>query len=280
MEQIRSYRFTTKGYIEPFEIPLSCKFVSITCIGAGGNGGNGHSRAAGTAGGGGGGGGTGAVTTGLFIAKYLPRIIYVRVGTNGGTTGLFSSIVALAIQDNVSSNNDILISAASGGNGGNGTNAVVGAAGTGGSAAITLINYPTMGSIVSRGGNSGGAGGAVGGANGANVTASTAANLIPGTGGAGCTTTDFIGGSISVTSKNLFSATQPSGVGLSGANGYELETPQYFYGGLGGNSNNTGVGGGGGNGALGCGGGGGAAGVTGGIGGRGGGGLILIDLFF
>ena len=73
-----------------------------------------------------------------------------------------------------------------------------------------------------------------------------------------------------------FRPATPGTGSVDGSGGPEIWKPMFFFGGVGGSSNNTGIGGNGGNGSYGSGGGGGGAGTTGGRGGNGGSGIVII----
>jgi len=278
--------FDYTGDIESFAIPKNATFLHIWAIGAGSNGGAGASRAAGIAGGGGGGGATGAIVTMLIPTRFLPPTLYIQVGKGGGAVSDGFTKVMFRRGDGL--NNvvaDSLLLANAGANANAGTS---GNAGTGGT--ITGYNlgnniYAGLGTLTITAAQAGEAGGAITGQAGfsKNPAFSLGMPFTGGAGGAGCTTTDFAGGSIIPTSF----AQQQSGITLAGGlagggdglNGLQFDEPFTCYGGSGGGSNNSGVGGKGGDGAIGCGGGGGGAGVTGGAGGRGGNGRVVITWF-
>jgi hypothetical protein len=277
--------FDYTGDIESFAIPKNATFLHVWAIGAGGNGGAGASRTAGTAGGGGGGGATGAVVTMLIPARFLPSTLYIQVGKGGGTTTDGWTKVMFRMSGSNTVVVDSLLLANAGANATAGTNASPGSAGT-----ITSYNlgnnaYAGLGTLTITAAQAGEAGGAIAGAAGAskNPAFSFGMPFTGGAGGAGCTTTDFAGGSIipSTNAQQQLGITLAGGLagGGDGLNGLQFEEPFTCYGGSGGGSNNSGVGGKGGDGAIGCGGGGGGAGVTGGAGGRGGNGRVVITWF-
>ena len=278
--------FDYTGDFEAFVIPKNATMLHIWAIGAGGAGGAGASRAAGSAGGGGGGGASGAIVTMLVPTRFLPPTLYILVGKGTGTTegrtwvsfrkfDGFNSIIA-----------DSLLMANIGNGGGAGTTTAIGTAGTSGAYTASSNLYAGLGTLTVQAGQGGSNGGAITGAAGLlNSVFSSGLPFSGGAGGAGCTTTDFTGGSINPNG----SAQQQSGITLAGGgsvfgfydglNGLQFDEPFTCYGGSGGGSNNSGTGGKGGDGAIGCGGGGGGAGVTGGAGGRGGNGRVVITWF-
>jgi hypothetical protein len=278
--------FDYTGDFEAFVIPKNATMLHIWAIGAGGPGGFGFSRAAGTAGGGGGGGATGAIVTMLVPTRFLPPTLYIYAGRGTGTTEgrTWVSFRRYDGPNNVIA--DSLLMAQIGNGGGPGTAIAAGSAGTPGSYNAPSNLYAGLGTLTITAGQGGSAGGAQTGQAGLiNSAFSGGMPFTGGAGGAGCTTTDFAGGSINPNSN----AQQQSGITLAGGgnvfgiydglNGLQFEEPFTCYGGSGGGSNNTGTGGKGGDGAIGCGGGGGGAGVTGGAGGRGGNGRVVITWF-
>lgn len=278
--------FDYTGDIETFVIPKNATMLHIWAIGAGGNGGAGASRAAGTAGGGGGGGATGAISSMIVPTRFLPPTLYIAVGKGGGTVSDGFTKVMFRRGDGLNSVvSDSLLLANTGNNGGNGSSGNAGSAGaiTGYSAQNNA--YAGLSIIVNTGAQAGEAGGAITGAVGLskNPAFTIGMPFTGGAGGAGCTTTDFAGGSIIPNSnaQQQLGITLAGGIagGGDGLNGLQFEEPFTCYGGSGGGSNNSGVGGKGGDGAIGCGGGGGGAGVTGGAGGRGGNGRVIITWF-
>ena len=271
--------------IEAFVIPKNATMLHIWAIGAGGNGGAGFSRAAGNPGGGGGGGASGAIVTMLIPTKVLPDVLYVQVGKGGGVNTDGWSRVMLRMSSSINIVIDSLLVALAGNNGNNGT-----ASGTAGGGSVQTYSLPNnlyagLGITTTPGGQAGSSGGTASGINGQVLTVfnTTGLPFTGGTGGAGCTSADFSGGSIIPNSnaQQQLGITLAGGVagGGNGLNGLQFEEPLVGYGGTGGGSNNTGVAGNGGNGAIGCGGGGGGAGVTGGTGGLGGNGRVVITWF-
>jgi len=280
--------FDYTGEIEAFVIPKNATFLHIWAIGAGTNGGAGASRTAGTAGGGGGGGATGAIVTMLIPTRFLPSTLYIVVGKGGGlsTDGYTKVMLRRGDTLGVIVADSLLLANTGSTNGGAGSAIAAGSAG--GTAGYFLGNnlYAGLGTLTITAAQAGSAGGAITGQAGfINSAFSGGMPFSGGAGGAGCTTTDFAGGSINPTS----TAQQQSGITLAGGgsvfgiydglNGLQFEEPFTCYGGSGGGSNNSGTGGKGGDGAIGCGGGGGGAGVTGGAGGRGGNGRVVITWF-
>lgn len=254
--------------LRPITIPKSCKFVYALLIGPGGNGGAGFSRTAGTAGGGGGGGGSGGTARMLCPASIFNGQMYVRIGpSNGVATGIWLTADAAAAA--------AASSLAVGGAGGVGGAGLVGAGGTAGTAGGTgSINFPAI--AIATGGAAGALGGAQTGAIGATATSAAFPTTMPGAGGAGCTTTDFAGGPVTLTGAPIVTLAGGLAAGGKGNDGWIVGPYMQGLGGSGGGSNNSGTGGAGGAGAIGCGGGGGGAGVTGGAGGRGGDGQIMV----
>lgn len=263
--------------------PVGARFVSMLLIGSGSGGGGGFQRAAGSAGGGGAGGGSGSVTRAIFLADTLPDSLNVLVAgpSLGGPASTIGSSAqhTMVSYDNTSTPNMLFLVSGGGtvaAGGPPGTAAGGGTAGT--SSGAAAVNNATFSCIAlawhSLFGATGANGGVQVGAVGANITSTTQWSMA-GAGGAGCTTTDFAGGTVGA--NWLLPAqpvpTVPGGDGASGAWSWK---PPVGQGGGGGSSNNSGQAGRGGNGAIGCGGGGGGAGLTGGAGGNGGPGLAII----
>lgn len=262
--------------------PPGITMVMMMGCGGGGGGGGGFTRTAGNAGGGGGGGGNSSFAITVYPASIVPDELYVQVGRGGtagaasgaGGNGAPSFVTALAV-----AGGNPFLSASNGSGGQAGTGA---AGGNAGNVANNEAenNTPMLAHGLwasARASNTSGPGGAQTGANG--TSSSTMANCSIGgaAGGAGCTTTDFNGGS-AVPSGTTILPTVLGGVGAgaNGENGITIWSPICASGGGGGASNNTGVAGKGGDGGLGSGGGGGGAGATGGAGGRGGDGIVII----
>lgn len=273
--------------------PRGFDFLDVFLISGGAGGGGGAGAAAGSAKGGGGGGGSSGMSRYRYPLRWLPGALYVMVGAGGaggaggssgsGQAGNDGQLSYLCIQPNTTVQNRLGIS----GNarpflGGGGTAAAGGSGGAAGTIA-TIAECPLSFWAISMAfiaGVAGGAGGAHTGANGANVAIGTAGMIYSGTGGAGCTTTTFVGGQITGVASTPF-ATQLGGTaGNPGSNGFRHGAFPLIYGGTGGGSSNSatgGLGGSCGSDAPGAGGGGGGGGVTvGGRGGNGGPGLIAM----
>jgi hypothetical protein len=277
--------FDYTGDIETFVVPKNATMLYVWAIGSGGKGGNGFSRAAGSAGGGGGGGSCGGITMILIPTRFLPPSLYIQVG-KGGATGFDGySWVMFRRPDTLGTIvSDSIAMAIKGFDGGNGTATAAGAAGGTTSYFSQYNMYSGLGVFQNQASIAGAIGGAQTGQVGGQINAFTLGiPLTSGAGGAGCTTTDFAGGSIIPTSNTQqhTGITLAGGVagGGNGLNGLQFDEPFTCYGGSGGGSNNSGTGGKGGDGAIGCGGGGGGAGVTGGAGGSGGNGRVIITWF-
>lgn len=248
--------------LRSYPIPKSCRFVYALMVGAGGNGGAGFTRAAGSAGGGGGGGGSGATVRSLIPASVFSGTLYYRCEPAGST---LSSGIWMTPEGSPAVASS-LCSAGPGSNGGAGTGAAAGALGAAGTVGTAL--FPALG--IATGGLAGVAGGAQTGAVGATSTTAILPTVMGGAGGAGCTTTDFAGGPVTMTGVLTITLAGGLAAGGAGNNGWTVDPYMTSLGGSGGGSNNSGVAGAGGNGGVGCGGGGGGAGTTGGAGGRGG----------
>ena len=271
--------------------PRGATMTSMIAIAGGGGGGGGFTRTAGTAGGGGAGGACSGIARLIIPTFFLPDTLYVQVGI-GGTGGAANGAGVNATNSYVSYGHSIAtpnVLLASGANapGGGGAGAV-GAGGTGGTVPTiaTTVTSQSMGWWFATVGLVGAAGGSQAGANGTPVTSWAAVVLSPGAGGAGCTTTDFSGGSQNMTAAADFGIQNFPAIwavmggfattNVDGGGGIMLYQPFYMTGGSGGGSNNSGQGGNGGKGGIGCGGGGGGAGTTGGRGGDGGNGMVSI----
>lgn len=261
------------------------KFYTFICVGAGAAGGNGFSGAAATARGGGGGGGSGAISRLRIPAALLPDTLYLypgKGGKQGGTTigeisGVFLSSRVNAM--NVPANFLLRSGAANAVAGGNGTAAAAGALGSAGTIENTAgCIFSAWGLFTTIAGSPGIIGGVHTGAAGGAVTYFSIP-LTGGAGGAGCgvSTTQYVGGFITVATGYLVPSLA-GGIagGGRGTDGVKIRYPLMFLGGTGGGSANAIAGGNGGDGDIGCGGGGGGAGTTGGTGGKGGDGLIIV----
>jgi hypothetical protein len=272
--------------------PRGYDFCSILCVGSGGGGGGGAGNSAGSAKGGGGGGASGGFVRALFPIWVLPDVLYIDVsaggaGGNGGTGGSGNgggqpgaSSVRLA-----PSASDTLALLASQSNSpagaGGGTSS---AGGTGGAAPaassannMRFINMAIAFAAIA--GTAGTNGGAHTGAIGVAHAIGNTHLFLPGTGGAGCTTTEFAGGAHTAIADSPYigSAGGIAGGGV-GNPGFRIGSMLAYYGGTGGGSSNSTTGGRGGDAVVpGGGGGGGGGGVTtGGRGGDGGPGLVVI----
>ncbi len=260
--------------------PRGCTMGYFFGLGGGGGGGGGFTGIAGANRGGGGGGGSGAQQTFYAPLFLLPDVLYIQVGAGGiGTTsggGVSGTGVPTyaAVYPNVESRN--LLMSCLGGVGGTTGTAALGAAGAGGSAsALTAMNFGGLGLFQSVAGQAGTAGGGPGLA-GASLTLPTTGILATGgTGGAGVTAVENVGGGFTAVAGTLISEARPgtSSISGDGSAGPQLWKPFFSFGGAGGGSSNTGTGSWGGHGAIGAGGGGGSGGTTGGRGGNGGNGI-------
>lgn len=269
--------------------------VSMLALSSGGGGGGGFTRAAGNAGGGGAGGACSGVARFTCPANLLPDVLYVAVYAGGlggaasanGSTGVNS----LVLTSKTAASPNIVLSSGANPPGG-GTAGTGAAGGTGGTVPSVAATQPLhiWGQWAAIVGIVGGAGGAQTGAIGTNITAWAAITLSPGSGGAGCTTTNFNGGDqrasalLDMGAQGYYltgaSGISPGGTGtgaaIDGGGGIRSITPFFNCGGTGGGSNNSAQAGNGGTGGYGCGGGGGGAGATAGAGGSGGDGLVII----
>lgn len=268
--------------------PRGKSMVHIVCIGGGGGGGGGFTGAAASARGGGGGGGSSGVTRVTLPAFLCPDRLYVQVGaggqgvgSGGGTAG--SGVLSyVAVAPNTTASNVLAISgAAAAVGGGTGTGAAVGGSGTAGTiAVIGSMPLAGMGMFNVIAGQAGAAGGAVAGAVGPATTIAVTSTLTQGgSGGAGTTSADFAGGSVTAIADSLLSEMRPTTAAAgtnNGSGGFVSWKPFFSFAGMGGAASNAAAGGAGGNGGYGSGGGGGGGGTTGGRGGDGGSGLVMI----
>lgn len=265
--------------------PRGVTMLSILAIAGGGGGGGGFTRTAGNPGGGGGGGACSGHSRLLIPAFFVPDTLYVQVGNGGlgggptvaGGNGT-NSYVSFGRSATIP--NPLIMSGANApGGGGAGTAGAGGAAGNIPSIA-TILPPAGLGYWFGIAGLVGLGGGAQTGAVGASATAVWNNVLCgPGAGGAGCTTTDFAGGAVTLQGTPDWPALSLVGGLAAGGNGnagIQMYQPFGMTGGSGGGSNNSGQAGNGGKGGIGSGGGGGGAGATGGKGGDGGNGLVLI----
>ena len=274
--------------------PRGIGMVHIMSIDPGSGGGGGFSGATSTQRGGGGSGTSGVVVSLLIPALFIPDLVYIFVapGTAGGAAaqaaGNPGSNSVFAYAGVTAAAYAAILTPQSGGPGGGGA----GTATTGGTADGAESAGPAAnGSFLSTGigmfssaGTSGGNAGSASGAGNACNPSKMISCVMPGAGGAGCTSgnVDSAGGAIvGNASMPWVLAGIPGGLagGGRGQDGFMLRSPMLFLGGTGGGSNSSGTGGAGGNGAIGCGGGGGGGGVTGGKGGDGGNGLVIITCF-
>ena len=273
--------------------PRGASIVTMLCMSGGGGGGGGYTRTAGNPGGGGGGGACSGLVRFTCPAVFIPDTLYIQVGAGGqggaasgnGVAGTHSYILfsKTAVLPNILLYSGINVP-------GGGFSGAAGAAGNAGSVPSVAQTQPanTWGQWFGIVGVVGKSGGVHTGAAGGDATATWAAIPTgPGAGGAGCTTTDYDGGSVSATAAtdfgsegyyNVAIAAAGTGVGaaIDGSAGRMSLAPFFNSGGAGGGSNNSGQAGNGGNGGYGCGGGGGGAGTTGGRGGNGGSGIVVI----
>lgn len=251
--------------------PKGVKFVGFKLHGSGAGGGNGFTRTAGSAGGGGGGGGSGAMVNALFRAEHLPNVLYILSPRGGNAASVGGRAWVMLEPGQTTAAFALLCSgAADAAAGGTGTGAAAGALGAAGTVATLATAswaYLAMYWYASAG-FAGVAGGAQTGAVGASVT--PAGPMTGGAGGAGCTTTDFAGGTIAAFGRIRTAPAASSTPGGEGLPGLWLPSWMLSTGGNGGASNNSGTGGKGGDGGPGSGGAGGGAGATGGAGGVGG----------
>lgn len=265
-----------------FSLPKNCNNVMLVGTGGGGGGGNGMTGAAGTNRGGGGGGAAGATTRVIYPRKFLPDVIFIRVGKGGAATSAGTSTIVSLWGNVPTSIVNSIFHAAGGGQGGTGTALAAGAGGSAGAAStLNNANYMAMGVFNSMASQPGTNGGAHTGANGTDVAFPTfsVGAVSGGTGGAGTplTNTNFRGGNL-----NGVAHVPVILGGLAGSNrgndGVLMQKPFYSTGGTGGGSDGNNPGGNGGDGAqCGGGGGGGGGGTTGGTGGRGGDGILEIS---
>lgn len=264
--------------------PRGISSVGFFVVGPGGGGGGGFSRGAGTAGSGGGGGAGGGIVRMTMPAMLCPDRLYVTGGAGGlggaaGAAGSNAVRAAVAIERPTDGTTGLLLIASGNTSARGGAAGVVGAPGAAaaGETIVTQANvrYMALGNWVAQAGQAGAQGGAQTGANGGAIT--IAGPNGGGSGGAGCTTTNFAGGVITfATGAPLRTTVGGTAGGGAGPDGALIWAPFASCPGTGGGSNNSGVAGAGGAGAIGSGGGGGGVGTTGGRGGNGGPGLVII----
>lgn len=256
--------------------PSGVKFVNILAIGAGAGGQAGQVGAVAQTKAGGGGGGAGAMSNVTYPAKFLPDMLFIKVGRGGaiGLTDLSLGGVGFPTYVNIDPIDT----------GGSVCYANGGANGTTAAAAATYDQMPwasVFPNLLLAG--QGGTGSTTGNPN--TVLFSLFARTIGAQGrSTGSSGTPSAGGSIAAQG-NLPTVAGGISPGGKGEDGYWFWKPMIGCGGAGGASSTT-AGGAGGNGAYGCGGGGGGAGTvgfdivtltSGGSGGRGGPGLVIIS---
>lgn len=266
--------------------PRGASMSHILAIGGGGGGGGGFAATAGNPRGGGGGGGSAGFTSLVIPSIFLPKNIHVQVGQ--GSIGVSSgtavnggdSFILASPSEALTGGPDVILTAFGASGGASGS---AGAAGTGGAAGpiATIANnlFSRLGAVQFSAGVNGTAGGAQTGANGTTAQIPGTALLLPGLGGAGSQSANFVGGSYtdsSGTFLEIWRPAAPASGSNKGSDGPTLWEPLFSYGGTGGSSNNSGAGGAGGRGGYGAGGGGGGAGTSAGRGGDGGDGLVII----
>jgi hypothetical protein len=236
--------------------PAGCSWVYIFGIGSGGAGGNGNNAVPCS----GGGGGSGSVTRLLIPATFVPDILYVRPA--GGNNDINSTAASRASYISIAPNNtaqNLILTVTAGSGGFNNTAGSGAAAATFGSGI-----WMNSGLFTSIAGQSGGAGVTTIDTAGGSVT--FGASGLPVTGGGGGGRGSGAGGS--VIGAGLL-PTRSGGAGTTGGNGengfrqgqnfapgFKL-FPLLFSGGAGGGGISTGTAGVGGRGSWGCGGGGG-----------------------
>jgi hypothetical protein len=266
-------------------VPRGKSHIEIICIGSGASGAGGFSAAAATARGGSGGGGSAAFSRLILPTFILPPLMYANValgplGSAPGVAGLGGALSYVSLQPNNTRANLLVQSGTVAPTGGSvGTAAAIGNSGNGGTVAVASTSgpYSAYGGMVGTAGIPGGSGGAIAGGIGAAVTWGAGINISGGAGGAGTTSADFAGGTI--TGSGWFPTIAGGLAASRGNDGFLTNVPFGSCGGSGGGSSNAGAGGDGGNGAIGSGGGGGGSGVTGGKGGNGGHGLIIVSFW-
>lgn len=282
--------------------PKWATMINFVAVGGGAGGGAGFTRTAGTAGGGGGSGASSGIARFLVPAIFVPDVLYIQVGAGGkgGVPGVSSGNGVAGVNSYISTSPPLTagtvaplpniwlnsgVTAPGAGGGG-----AVGAAGAAGTVPTIAVVQPhhLYGQWMATVGLVGIIGGVQTGAAGTGPTAWAANMFSPGGSGAGCTTTDFAGGPVTLTARyvvpgkfEMATTAIPAGTspGGNGNPGIKSFAPFLNCGGSGGASNNSGQAGHGANGGYGCGGGGGGAGATAGNGGNGGDGLVIISCF-
>jgi hypothetical protein len=265
----------TSGW-QAWSKPSGVKFVNILAIGAGAGGQSGEVGIVAQTKSGGGGGGAGAMSVVTYPAKFLPDMLFIKVG-KGGDGGLTNLSLGTAGQPTYVNISPIAT-------GGSVCYANGGASGTTAAAAATYAQMPwasAFPNLLLTG--EGGTGSTTG--NPATVLFNLFARTIGAQGkSTGSGGSPSAGGSIAAYGSfpAVAGGISPGG---KGDDGYWFWKPMAGSGGAGGASSTT-AGGAGGNGAYGCGGGGGGAGTvgfdigtltSGGSGGDGGSGLVVIS---
>lgn len=284
----------TDGPWHTWTKPRGLTMAHFFLLGGGGGGGKGLAGVAASARGGGGGGGSGGQSSILIPLEFVPDRLFLMVG-KGGVGGADPAVAQTAgsiTQVNFHPENTLtntMAQAFGGGAAANGTGAGNAAGGTAGSAATISNNMPMMGwghAGLLLGGQAGSTGGSPTSAGTAIALPVTGLLCMGGTGGAGSTSSDFAGGTITTVANSFLSQYAPAaaaaGPNNHGSGPIQLWKPFFSYSGMGGGSSNAvDPSGRGGNGAYGSGGGGGAGGIgEGGLnspGGQGGSGIIIIS---
>lgn len=306
----KQQRFTTTGATtssrwQTWHKPRNTSFIHFFVLGAGGGGGAGFTPGAVGSSPGGGGGASGAQCSIVFLASFLPDVLYVLVGLGGqpggpqeqffnGSSGTDSFVT---IYPDSTVPNYVLCQATGGLAGSTPLNSTTG--GTAGGAAtasaiglapLAGLGFAAWGTAATNISLPGQAGSAATGANNGNDVALpvTGLRVTGGTSGGSirnATGSARTGGSITTPAGGVFSANSGGAASASGSNGFQpIPNLQQYYGGTGGGSGATDggtgpSGGAGGAAATGCGGGGGGGSFTGGTrqaGGRGGDGLVVV----
>ena len=265
----------TSGW-QTWSKPSGVKFVNILAIGAGSGGQAGQVAAVAQTKAGGGGGGAGAMSIVTYPAKFLPDLLFIKIG-KGGDGGLTNLSLGTVGQPTYVNINPIAT-------GGSLCYANGGASGATAAAVATYAQMPwasAFPNLLYAG--QGGTGSTTG--NPVTVSFTLFARTIGAQGrSTGSAGTPGAGGSIAAYG-NLPAVAGGIAPGGNGQDGYWYWKPMIGSGGAGGASSTTG-GGYGGKGGFGCGGGGGGAGTVGfdagtltspGGGGTGGSGLVVIS---
>jgi hypothetical protein len=290
--------------------PRNASFVHFFVLGAGGGGGAGFTPGAVGNSPGGSGGGSGAQCSIVFLASFLPDVIYILAGLGGeagspqgaftdGSAGTNSLVTIYPLS---STPNYILCQAVGGGGGRVPTNGTTpGAAGIAAgatsisTACLAGLGFASWGTAATNISLAGQAGATATGANDGNgITLPTTGLLVTG-GAAGGSIRNAagasrLGGSFGTIAGGVFPLNTGGDGSRPGSNGFQpIPKLQFYYGGTGGASGATQTGtgpsgGNGGAGAYGCGGGGGGGSFTNNTtligqqssGGRGGDGLVIV----